>query len=287
MPDRPAYDLSPGTHLCHVFDTAEERRRALRAFISRGIEAGSKLVCIADAPSTRRMLASQAAEPAAKAAVERGQLSVRVSEDMYLAGQRFDPDRMLARLTEDIDRGVAEGYPSVRISGDVAWWARAYPGVELLLDYERRVAGALAGGPGSAVCHYDRRRVPAWLLAEACIAHDRVASQRPPGAEPSFRVAPTGPGAFALEGELDITGCDALADALDLAVVDGADRLTIDLRALRFIDAAGATALCRPAVKGAAMLFLREPQPLVGKVLSLLGFGRLPTMKVESRGGMP
>lgn len=286
MSDLSTDRLPDGGHVCHVFDRGDEQQRILRRFISGGLEAGSKVVCIADAPSTRRSLAAQAAEPAARAAVERGQLRVHGSEDAYLAEGRFDPGRMLARLVEEVDKGVAEGYPSVRITGDVTWWARPFPGVDRLVDYERRVSQALAGSVGSAMCQYDRRRLPASLLGEACGAHDRVAAPRPASAAAPFRVLPSGPGSFVLEGELDITGSDALTDALDVAVADGADRLTVDLRGLRFIDASGAAALCDPAVKGAAMLILTDPRPLVSKVVSLLGFGRLPTIKVESGGDL-
>lgn len=284
MVDLPIYDLPDGQHCCEVFDTTREQHRLLGRFIAQGLGDGSKVVCIADPPSARRVLASHAADPIARGAVERGQLRLHGSEDAYLAGGEFDPARMVARLVEEVGKGLAEGYPSVRISGDVTWWARPYPGVELLLDYERRVGDALAGTVGSAMCQYDRRRLPASVLREACAAHGWAASRQPLASVAPFQVLPEGPGSFVLEGELDLTGADALTDALDTAVADGADRLVVDLRALRFIDASGAAALCRPAVKGTAMLLLRDPQPLVAKVLSLLGFERIPTMKIE-RGG--
>lgn len=278
----PASALTDGGHACCYYDSDEEQRAFLAQFIREGLASGRKVVCVADGGSTRRILRRQLRDPQGAAAAERGQLVVRGSEAAYVAGGFFDPDRMLAWWPEAASRALEEGYPGLRVTGDVTWLARGLPGVEHLTEYERALDDTLAGTAASALCQYDRRRLGDDLLAEASVCHRDLAGPSCTMSPEAFRVLGSASNGFRLVGELDLTVTSVLADALGTAVADGARRLSLDLTALRFMDAAGASALIGPAVEHQVTLELRNPQPMIRKVLSILGADRLPAVRLAS-----
>lgn len=280
----PGNALTDGGHACCFYDTDEEHREYLVAFVRDAVAAGHKVVCVADAGSTRRILADHTRGGAGKAAVERGQLVVVGSEDAYLAGGFFDPDRMLDWWPQQMERAVADGYPGLRVTGDVTWYTRALPGAERLMEYEQAVGGVLADTAASALCQYDRRRLDDGILAEAVTHHRGGVMAEQPIQPQRFRVLGSARDGFRLVGELDLAGAPVLSEVLRTAVADGAEALSVDLENLQFLDAAGATALCASAGEHGVALELRRPSPTVNKVLSILEVHRLPTVRVRAAG---
>lgn len=281
----PAGTLRDGEHACCFFDNDEQQETLLGAFIEAGLRTGRKVICIADAASTRRIVGACAARPAGQAAVDRGQLEIASSDEMYIAGGFFDPDRLPRRWQHETARALEEGYPGLRVTGDVTWYTRELPGVERLVEYERALSGILAGTAAAALCQYDRRRLDDGLLAEALGSHGTVTGSRHPVADETFRALRTAPGTFELVGELDIAGCAALADALDWAVADGATHIRIDLSGLRFVDARGAATLCRPASDHGVTLELRGPQRMTRRILAILRMDEIPGVQLDESAG--
>jgi hypothetical protein len=68
-----------------------------------------------------------------------GQLEVRVWEQAYLRGGRFDQDAMLALIQEVLDAGHARGYPLTRLLAQMEWALEDRPGVDDLVEYETRL----------------------------------------------------------------------------------------------------------------------------------------------------
>jgi hypothetical protein len=68
-----------------------------------------------------------------------GQLEVRVWEEAYLRGGRFDQDAMLALIQEVLDSGHARGYPLTRLLAQMEWALEDRPGVDDLVEYETRL----------------------------------------------------------------------------------------------------------------------------------------------------
>lgn len=276
----PAGSLNDGEHACCFYDSDEQQHELLADFIHTGIASGHRVVCVGDAASTRRILEECVTEPRAQAAIAGGQLEVTGSEQMYIAGGYFDPDRLPGRWQQETDRALDAGFAGVRVTGDVTWYTRELPGVGRLMEYEHALSEILAEMPASALCQYDRRRLDDDLLAEAEAAHGTLTGVRHPVAADTFRVLRVGPATYQLVGELDIAGTPALADALGGALADGTTRINIDLSGLSFLDAGGATALVQPAREHGVALDLRHPQRGAQTVLSLLELDQLPGVRV-------
>lgn len=79
-----------------------------------------------------------------------------------------------------------------------------------------------------------------------------------------------------LIGELDVAEADALIEDLRTAVEPQGD-LTLDLRALDFIDSSGVRALVTIAghLSDGSTLILSEPTPAVRRVLDLVGIAQV------------
>jgi anti-sigma B factor antagonist len=92
------------------------------------------------------------------------------------------------------------------------------------------------------------------------------------GRQVTIASAAGGPGehVITLSGELDILGAESLREAIDGALAAGAERLTFDVEALRFIDSAGLAALIEATTK-ARDVRLRSPSAPVRRTIELTG----------------
>ncbi len=90
-------------------------------------------------------------------------------------------------------------------------------------------------------------------------------------------VHPIGEGVVNVVGELDIRTCDQLEDAVG-ELVEGGDRVVLDLSRMTFCDSTGLAGLVRlhkQAVAAGGSLVLRSPVPRVQHLLNLTGLIRL------------
>ena len=89
-----------------------------------------------------------------------------------------------------------------------------------------------------------------------------------------------------LSGEADYTGLAVLNDALAAAMPGGGGHLTVDVCGLRFADTASARALLLAALTlkdQGGFLVLLGPQPVLRKVLALLGADQAITIRAGAR----
>jgi anti-sigma B factor antagonist len=85
-----------------------------------------------------------------------------------------------------------------------------------------------------------------------------------------------------LTGEWDVTGCDQLDGMLAAQVRAGARNLVVDLSDVAFLDSACLYALlesAQRAERAGGTLQLVAPQPVVVRLMSLMGVGRRITVR--------
>lgn len=166
-------DLRPGDHLCWIYETGEEHRVILTPFMRQGLERNEKVLYFADARTAQTILGYLREDGVDVAPyLGRGQLQVLVCEDVYLRDGVFDPDAMIALLSEETKRALAEGYAALRVTGEMSWVLRTLPSsgelrtpISLLIEYEAKLNRFFPNSQCLAICQYDRRRfAPEWLL---------------------------------------------------------------------------------------------------------------------------
>lgn len=169
-------DIAPGTHFCLLYRDDEERWPFLAEYIRRGLEAGERVLYIADTSS-----ASTIREHLERAGIDvgeaerRGQLRFLTAEEAYLRGGRFDPEAMIALLRRETEEALNRGFKGLRVTGEMTWALRGFPGSERLSDYEARVNEFFPDSACIGLCQYDMRKFPPRILLEILQAHPEVA----------------------------------------------------------------------------------------------------------------
>ena len=164
--------LHSGDHLCCLYETEEEHRTLLAPFLRQGLEQGEKVVYIAEDHAPKQILGYLEEDGLTVAPhLATGQLRVATPAETYLREGSFDPDKMIAFLQTETERAIAEGYPALRVTGEMSWSLNGVPGSERLIEYEAKLNRFFPGSPCLAICQYDRRRFPAGVLLDVLTTH--------------------------------------------------------------------------------------------------------------------
>ncbi|WP_327267934.1 MEDS domain-containing protein [Streptomyces sp. NBC_01218] len=261
-----------GCHHSVVFSDDRQWAEHLAAVVRGGLEKGEQVQYFADTTAPERVLrALTDAGIDAAGAVSRGQLSVSVAAQTYLAGSRFDPDAMIGLWFDVAEAARASGYPGLRAIGEMSWGARDVTGADRLLEYELRIHHEVfARLPLKAWCFYDRRLLTdayVGMLAGAHLTHEGE-----PYAEPALRVAPLAdrPG-LALSGSAGYDTRDAVASAAAAVSGSTVQPMELDLAGLRHLDSASLAVLAEAAAvrPGGTRLRMRQAPPAVRRLLRL------------------
>ena len=186
-------DLTPGDHLCALYETEEEHRAALTLFLRHGLDRGEKVLCLVDAHTSETVQAYLRDDGLDVVPyLTSGQLTLLTAADAYMPGGAFDPDWILTRLRAELERTRTEGYASLRVAEEMTWALRGPPGGERLVEYERKLDASVSGSRLLALCQYDRRRFDPALLLEVLPLHPLVVI----GTEVYSNVYYTPPGVF-------------------------------------------------------------------------------------------
>ncbi len=255
---RPGWD----GHLLLFYDEESQRRAGVAAWVSRGLELGSKILYTQprDEPPERSLPGLVRDDPDALEAMDRGQIEVVPA----------DPSTYeVAFIRAVVDGALSDGYPSVRWAGDAstAWGVMPRSGHELLEQATDELCASL---PLSVLCQYSAVERSG---AIGFLSRSHGAGLR----EQKFQAAPVEDG-LALAGELDGTNQATLRSVLTAATSEpGRDPFTLDLSRVDFLDLPAARALLFGTLdhrSGGGHVRLEAPQPQVAQLLHLLGIDR-------------
>jgi len=307
--------LTIGDHVCWAVDDDRIRMRSLAGYFRAGLRAGQKIIyCGDDTGAVLAGVDSLGIDTAA--AIASGQLAAHPPGAAYVAGGVFDPVAMLVGWRRTIDRTRAEGFPGLRVLGDMAWASRGVPGAERLPSYEAEINRYFVDHDVVGVCAYDTRIFDPLLLRRITWSHSGAASTGAPfDPQLSLRVRRTlDPLGVRISGEADLANRDALraiiehlfADAADAAagsaasgsaasgstasgstaaddaVSGGAGEVTVDVGGLRFADRAAVRILVSAAA-GGRRVRLVGCSPALIRLLDFDGVGATPGLTIHTR----
>ena len=167
--------LAERRHICAFFNSLNEQHRVLRSFFKDGIDRGEKAFHLVDA-ELREEHVKRLVEAGinVQQAMDTGQLEVRLWQDTYLGGQRFDQDAMLALLEGQLQSSTVAGYPLTRFMGHMEWALLDKPGVGDLLEYETRLNYVIPKYDDIVICAYDLSKFGASVLMDVLRTHPVV-----------------------------------------------------------------------------------------------------------------
>jgi len=165
--------LRPGDHLCCIHETEEEHRSVLTPFVTQGLRAGEKVVYIFDVRTAEDVLGCFRGIDVADY-LKTGQLTLVSAAQSYTREPVFDPDRMISLLANETKRALSQGYPALRVTGELTWALKGFPGSERLIEYEAKLNEFFPRNRCLAVCQYDRRRFDSNVLLDVLTTHPKV-----------------------------------------------------------------------------------------------------------------
>jgi hypothetical protein len=162
-------------HVCAFFNTPEDEYRTLLPFICEGLERGERAFHVLDAENREGHLARlREAGIDVDAARQSGLLEVRLPEETYLRGGRFDKDAMLALVQEVLQEGLDRGFPLTRLVAHAECVLDDWPGSEDWVEYETRLNHVLPRYDDPVICAYDIHRVDAATAVDVMRTHPVV-----------------------------------------------------------------------------------------------------------------
>lgn len=254
-----------GGHVLLVHGNEQERRAGVVAWARQGLTVGAKIVYVetADEASDQSFTEVLSSDPDVANMVGQGQLQV---VDPTAVGMHA------GWLETVVDDGLAAGFPTVRLGGDVAKSLQASCRSDHF-DAERAIDELCRTRPVSMLCQHSVDVEDVGLLEALWTVHGS-------GIRASNLLAVPTVDGIALSGEVDISNKSIIRSAL-AAVCDRTekgDETVVDLTFLDFLDTAGARALLLGTVRHrdrGGRVRLCGLQPLICRLLLVLGVDRI------------
>jgi hypothetical protein len=167
--------VGPHRHICAFFHDEDEESRVLLPFIKEGLERGEKAMHIVD-PMLRdqyvRRLEAQGL-PVVDAE-RRGQFVLHGWDEIYLAGNRFDPERMLVNMEQTLTDARRQGFPQTRVVCHMEWALTDHPGVDRIVEHETACNVMWRRLRDPVICVYDLRRFSGGVVMGVLRAHPMI-----------------------------------------------------------------------------------------------------------------
>jgi hypothetical protein len=159
----------PG-HVCAFFNSRDEEYETLIPYLADGVAAGEQVVNVVD---QARLHDHRARLTSAGLPLDDGSVAVSTSEDTYLAGGRFDMERMVDFVRTHLADAAEEGR-RVRTAGWMDWLHGEAPGTERAMEYEARMNLLVPTFQCTFMCIYDLSKLEGATVVDIMATHPYV-----------------------------------------------------------------------------------------------------------------
>jgi two-component system sensor histidine kinase UhpB len=170
--ERQLIDLKQGDHICRIYETMAEQMAGAVPFLKEGLAQGERCLYIADDR------AAEAIAPALAAAGvdvaherERGALWMPTKQDSYLKGGKFDPRAMIDFMRSAQTQALADGFPGLRVAGEMTWALGPEIGCDPLIEYEALFNDFMANSRTIGLCQYHHSRFDPAVIHDVLRTH--------------------------------------------------------------------------------------------------------------------
>ncbi|WP_137291734.1 MEDS domain-containing protein [Natronorubrum halophilum] len=165
-------------HLALVYENADDQFETAIPFMAAGLERGERCLYIADENEIEDVTAAlRTAGVDVESALESGALTMHTATDSYLRNGTFDPDDMIAFLSDAIEEANDE-FDGLRITGEMTWVLGDDPSIESLVEYESKLNTLLPETNGIALCQYNRERFSPEIIRDIIKTHPHLVYDR-------------------------------------------------------------------------------------------------------------
>lgn len=192
----------------------------------------------------------------------------------FQQGGQPPTENLLTAVQEQNERARGEGFRGIRVVADMDWLLDVPADVGQVVDFEQRLDRWVADTGALVICVYRPDSFVEVELAQLMSVHPHSRqSERHPRSRPrpvALRIWSAGGGRWHVSGDVDL-GC-AEAFAARLASAAGTSgHITLDLRAVRFIDLAGLRAIAYCSIDCQAEIVVEGLNSAMRRCWDLLG----------------
>jgi anti-anti-sigma factor len=274
---RTVEDLRSVDHACAVPVSDEQLWEMTAAYLAAGLASGEQVVYFDDGASEQVLARLADDRVPVEESLSDGRLAI-VPTDVTRAALRSPVPAVEEMVLGTIDGALAQGYPGVRMTGQLSYALRRAGGVSLH-EYDAVLDAVVRDRPARVLCFYDRRRFPEAAIEDLRARHHTEVVVPAIYDDGLLRITAAGPSGARLSGEVDHSNRPRIRRLLETAL-DEALRshsaptdITLDLSSLRFVDVAAAVSLVHAAEEfpSSHRLVLIGVRPPVLRVLDRCG----------------
>ena len=164
--------IRQGDHVCAIYDSPREQLRSVARYVRAGLKQGERCLYIADDRAmhlVRDALAAEGVDVAA--AQDNDRLVLLTKRETYLQNGSFDPNQMIAAMSEMTEQALRDNCTGLRITGEMTWALGPETGCERLMEYETKLNDFFPGSRAHAICQYNRSRFSPEIIREVLRHH--------------------------------------------------------------------------------------------------------------------
>ncbi|HWC37303.1 MAG TPA: MEDS domain-containing protein [Acidimicrobiales bacterium] len=165
--------IPASTHICAFFRGISERDQIMVPYLTEGLRAGDKCMCIIDdgVGAIRDVLSPDAVAVDAN----RRQVDILSSKETYLRRGTFSTQEMLDFWDDSVRAALnEEGFQFVRSTGETTWTLKELSGLDAFLTYEAELNRFLPRYPQVILCLYDLDHFGGEILVDILKTHPKV-----------------------------------------------------------------------------------------------------------------
>ena len=162
-------------HLCLIYENQKEQFDAVIPFIKIGLGRGEKCIYIADDNTAVQVLNAMRADGIdVESALNKGALVIATKKETYLKQGYFDPDEMIRFLKVATDSAKKDGFPALRVTGEMTWVLGKDPGSMRLMEYESKLNLFFPVNDCLAICQYNKNRFDPDIIKSVINTHPLI-----------------------------------------------------------------------------------------------------------------
>jgi PAS domain S-box-containing protein len=173
-----AFEVSPGTHFCHFYDTKADLLDTLLPYLKAGLDNREFCMWVVSDTLTPAEAVAALAQlvPDIHQRLSAGDIEILSHRDWYLRDGVFNLSEMITAWKGKVEDALARGYSGVRVSGDVTW--ALDNGWNDFAAYERAIDEEIRGLKMMALCTYPLASCKASQVLDVVATHQIAMAKR-------------------------------------------------------------------------------------------------------------
>ncbi len=162
-------------HISSYYRNESEQWKALIPYLGPNLKPNTRTIYIhdSDEQTIHEQLLKFGFDP--MELKQNGTLRLFASDQTYLLGNVFNPERMLKFWQKMIGQAIQDGIEKILLTGEMGWALRGLPGSELLCSYEQELDQFLTNFPMvTVVCQYPLKEFSGEIIFDSMCSHPHL-----------------------------------------------------------------------------------------------------------------